>query len=168
MLLREGVLERLREAAEALPPEFGLVVLDAHRTLDEQRALGEFYDRDGSMAQYVAPVRDDAIRPPHTTGGAVDVTLSWRGEALALGTDFDSFSPDAHLDAFEGEDSVVRRLRRLLAVVMVDAGFAPYRYEWWHWSYGEDVWAATYGQDPLYDIIDRPASMTDGEPQSDG
>ncbi len=168
LLARESVVDRLRQAAAALPTGFGLVVLDAHRTLDEQRALGEFYDREGSMAEYVAPVRDDAIRPPHTTGGTVDLTLSWHGEALALGTDFDSFSPDAHLAAFEGEDSVVRRLRRLLAAVMVDAGFAPYRYEWWHWSYGEDVWAATYGQDPLYDIVDRPASMTDAEAQSDG
>lgn len=156
LVARRGVIERLRQAAEALPPDFGLVVLDAHRTLNEQRALGEFYDRDGLMEEYVAQVREDAIRPPHTTGGAVDLTLSWHGEALALGTDFDSFSPEAHLDAFEGVDSVVRRLRRLLAAVMVDAGFAPYRYEWWHWSYGEDVWAATYGTDPLYDIIDRP------------
>lgn len=168
LLARQGVVDRLRQAAEAFPPGFGLVVLDAHRTVGEQRALGEFYDRDGSMAEYVAPVRDDAIRPPHTTGGTVDLTLSWQGEALALGTDFDSFSPDAHFDAFETEDSVVRRLRRLLAEVMVDAGFAPYRYEWWHWSYGDDVWAATYDTKPLYDIVDRPEPVNDGDPQVDG
>jgi D-alanyl-D-alanine dipeptidase len=39
---------------------------------------------------------------------------------------------------------------------MGSAGFAPYRYEWWHWSYGDDVWAEFVGADNvLFELIER-------------
>lgn len=153
--LRPQVTERLLRAADALPAGFGLVLLDGHRTIGEQQALLDHYARSGPIEGYVASTAADGMRPPHSTGGAVDLTLSWIGQPLALGTDFDAFSDDAHLRAFEGSDGEVRRLRRLLATVMCDAGFAPYPLEWWHWSYGDDVWAAFNDSDAVFDVIDR-------------
>jgi D-alanyl-D-alanine dipeptidase len=32
--------------------------------------------------------------------------------------------------------------------------FAPYPLEWWHWTYGEDVWAQTTGGNAIYDVIE--------------
>jgi D-alanyl-D-alanine dipeptidase len=48
------------------------------------------------------------------SGGTVDLTLSYRGTPLALGTSFDNFDQYAAITAFEEADSIVRRLRRLL------------------------------------------------------
>ena len=41
--------------------------------------------------------------------------------------------------AFSDEEA--RANRRLLHHLMTQAGFAPNPYEWWHFGYGERVWA---------------------------
>lgn len=143
---------RLLAVRNSLPDGFDLVVLDGYRTLAEQQALIDHYQ---AASEFVASTSPDAMRPPHTTGGAVDLTLSWHGEPLAIGTDYDAFEPEATLEVFElGPDSAVRRLRRLLAGRMTQAGFARYSPEWWHWSYGDDVWAAKAGRCALYEIVE--------------
>ena len=151
--LRIGVIGRLATADEMLPDEFGLVVLDGWRSLADQQCLLGYYGSDASKSGFVAPISPEGARPPHATGGAVDLTLSWRGVALGLGTDYDSFSETARLGAFEeGGDGLVRRLRRLLAGVMDAAGMVCYGPEWWHWSFGDDVWASATGKVAIYDI----------------
>jgi D-alanyl-D-alanine dipeptidase len=150
LMLRAAVLERLVAASLALPPGFTIVVLDGWRTLDFQHELVDYYAaRFPTIDGYVADPTDATVLPPHTTGGAVDLTLAYDGIPLALGTDFDDFSPAAHLDAFEHEpaDVTSASLRRLLAAVLVEQEFAPYPLEWWHWSYGDQRWAAQYGLD---------------------
>lgn len=150
---RAGLAERLSRASAGLPERFGLVILDGTRTEGEQRALLEHYSLDGPTEGYVAALGDDEPRPPHLTGGAVDLTLCYDGVPLALGTDFDTFSQAAWVRSFEGSDTAVERLRRLLASALVPEGLVPYPYEWWHWSYGEDWWAASSGTKPIYDIV---------------
>jgi D-alanyl-D-alanine dipeptidase len=155
MLVRSGVHERLVAANRRLPEGFTLILLDGWRSAATQRHLIEYYAPDAVEKQYVADLSDFGMRAPHLTGGAVDLTLCWRGQPLALGTDFDSFDVTAHSNAFEGVDSVTRRLRRMLFSAMSSAGFVPYPYEWWHWSYGDDVWAATVGATrSLYECIE--------------
>ena len=152
--LRRGVLDRLREAQDRLPQGFAFVVLDAWRTIEEQVKLIDHYRGTRPIDGFVASVDATQMRPPHATGGAVDLTLSWQGVPLALGTDFDSFSADAALTAFEDYDGIVRRLRRLFARAMLESDFAPYPKEWWHWSYGDDVWAAAKSVPALYETIE--------------
>jgi len=36
--------------------------------------------------------------------------------------------------------------RRLLKDIMTQAGFVNYPREWWHWSYGEKLWAYLHQQ----------------------
>jgi D-alanyl-D-alanine dipeptidase len=151
--VRRSVRERLCDADGHLPAGLSLVVLDGWRSLDEQRALLSHYARAGPTEGYVAAVDPGAMRPPHTTGGAVDLTLLAGDRALALGTDFDSFRPAAHADAFEADDGPVRRLRRALATALLAAGFVPYPFEWWHWSYGDDVWASATGGPALFETV---------------
>ena len=147
--LRAGVVDRLLSAADALPAPFGLTVLDGWRSNDFQSELLDYYRAlfpqlgDG----YVSDPDHAAIVPPHTTGAAVDLTLNWNGTPLGLGTDYDSFSDLAHPAALEtpGSDVLSRDLRRLLSAVLLDAGFAPHPLEWWHWSYGDQWWAAHEG-----------------------
>jgi D-alanyl-D-alanine dipeptidase len=167
VLLRQGLAERLQAAGAALPAGFELVVLDGWRSLGFQAALREYYLATfrNVGTEYVAAVDDEALRAGHTTGGAVDVTLSWNGVPLALGTDYDAFTALAHPAAFErvGADERVRDLRRLLFAVMTGAGFAPYPVEWWHWTWGEQWWAAVTGS-PLafYDVVAPVGESLDG------
>ena len=103
---------------------------------------------------------------PHATGGAVDLTLRWRGgDALWMGSLFDDASPIAHLAHFETlqpqwsfSAEEARANRRLLYWLMVEAGFATNPNEWWHFSYGDQMWAQATGADAaLYGGIEAAA-----------
>lgn len=151
-LARAGVASRLGAVADALPDRFGLAVLDAWRPLELQRAIYDAAYADPLLPEgFVSvPSDDPTTPPPHLTGGTVDVTLTWDGHALALGTGFDDFSPDAHTDAFEGRSGTVRALRWLLYGAMRSEGFVVIDCEWWHFEYGTRRWAALTGNAPLY------------------
>lgn len=150
--LRASAQERLHRARSQLNPPFDLVVLDGSRTLLEQLSLVHYYGSGSSEDGFVAGTGRSLIRPPHVTGGAVDITLSWERVPLALGTDFDDFSDLARLDAFEGQPSEIRELRRILGSCLAGAGFVPYALEWWHWSFGDDVWGFAKGKPSLYGL----------------
>jgi D-alanyl-D-alanine dipeptidase len=157
LVARAGTVARLQEAAGLLPGRFGLVVLDAWRSLALQHVLFEAAYSDPALPPgFVSvPLTDPRTPPPHLTGGTVDVTLSWQGMPLALGTGFDEFTPAAHTAHLEdGDDVRARDLRRLLVHVMRAAGFIAYRDEWWHFEYGTRRWAAITGMQPVYRAAD--------------
>ncbi|WP_050347591.1 M15 family metallopeptidase [Arsenicicoccus sp. oral taxon 190] len=166
MLLRRDVVHRLLVAQRDLPEGFSLLVLDGWRTPAFQAdLLAHYREQTGeALDGYVSDPTSQTRMAPHTTGGAVDLTLAHDGVGLALGTDFDSFDDGAHLLALEsvGDDDeahrrVARDLRRLLGQVLTGAGFAPYPLEWWHWSYGEQRWAAQHGHDrTIYAPVEAP------------
>ena len=150
---RADVVDRLSAAAQSLPLGFGLAVLDAWRPLELQRQLYEDVYGPGSRLPpgfVSAPSSDPDAPPPHLTGGALDLTLSWNGEPLALGSGFDEFGDQAHTDAFERMPGTVRELRRLLYWTMRTHGFVVLAYEWWHFEYGTRLWAGLCGEAPRY------------------
>lgn len=151
--LRADVRDRLVTAIDQLPAPFGLAVWDAWRDPRLQAVLHDRVYRDGDLAPgFVAyPDPDPRRCPPHATGGTVDLTLTWRGYALSLGTRFDAFVEQAAAAALEPDGPALERdLRRLLAKAMSSAGFVPHPQEWWHWEYGTRYWAAVTGEDVLY------------------
>jgi D-alanyl-D-alanine dipeptidase len=156
--LRAGVLEGLVSVAGGLPAGFGLAIFDAWRPPALQAELYEAaYADPGLPAGFVAPPSDDPTRPPpHLTGGAVDLTLTWEGRPLALGTGFDDFTPTAHTGAFEHIPGPVRGLRRLLYWTMRAAGFVVLDCEWWHFEFGTRRWAAITGGSPRYGATSSP------------
>jgi D-alanyl-D-alanine dipeptidase len=101
-----------------------------------------------------APSQDEASPAPHATAAAVDLTLRWQGgEALWMGSLFDDVTALANRDRFENSgadnasfsDLEARANRRLLHWLMVDEGFAGHPDEWWHFSWGDQMWAALTG-----------------------
>jgi D-alanyl-D-alanine dipeptidase len=159
MQLRAGVLERLERASRRLPADFEIVVIDAHRTRAFQAELLTYYLRaaDTPLAGFVSDPWSNMPVPPHTTGGAVDLTLGWRGAVLGLGTDFDAFLPDSALAALEDHVGPARELRRLLASLLHAEGMSVIGSEWWHWSYGDQYWAAQTGApNAIYGEVLRP------------
>jgi D-alanyl-D-alanine dipeptidase len=150
--LRQTVANRLYKVAEALPHPLGLAVFDAWRPLALQREIYEaaYADPDLPPGFVARPTDDPSTPPPHVTGGAVDLTLTFDGAALALGTSFDAFIPQANAIAFEDTDSSVRSLRRLLYWRMSEQGFVGIRSEWWHFEYGTSRWAARCASTGMY------------------
>lgn len=167
--VRSGVWERLHRALELLPERYSLLIFDGLRPLSVQRAIRDQFrqilseERPGLGAEELETVLDDfAARPvkrperpaPHTTGGAVDLTLCLDGAPLDMGTGFDDLTELAHTAWFEGAQAPVgRRIRdhrRLLYHVMRAAGFVSYDCEWWHYAYGERMWARERGCAPIY------------------
>jgi D-alanyl-D-alanine dipeptidase len=124
-------------------------------------------DLTAEVERYWAAPSDGADAPsPHSTGGAVDLTLRWiGGEALWMGSLFDDASPIAHLEHFEVDSAEwsfsaeeARANRRLLYWLMAEAGFAANPNEWWHFSYGDQMWAQATGADAaLYGGIEAAA-----------
>ena len=149
--LRRSVVERLHLAADALPAGFGLAIFDGWRSMTTVRALHAHFYGPGSTLEpgFLADPDDLTLVPPHTTGAAVDLTLTIDGETQLLGTDFDDFGPRAAADALERDGDAAepaRSHRRLLTEAMRGAGFAPYALEWWHFSHGDQAWAIAHGE----------------------
>jgi D-alanyl-D-alanine dipeptidase len=147
--LRAGVVARLERASRRLPPDFEIVVIDAHRTRAFQAELLAYYQagaRSGPLDGYVADPRSDEPVPPHTTGGAADLTLGWRGAVLALGTDFDAFVPQAAPAALEHPAAAWPATCAGCCRRAAGRGHDVLPTEWWHWSYGDQHWAAAAGE----------------------
>ena len=147
LYVRRSINDRLRAAERTLPEGFALTLLDGWRSTELQLALHDHYAERGTPAGYVSDPKSDPYVAPHTTGGAVDITLSWKGTSLAIGTDFDVFNNTAWSTALENDLGAEpnRSLRRLLTSVLVAQGFVPYPMEWWHFSHGDQIWAFNHG-----------------------
>lgn len=166
--LRGRVLDALRDVVAALPDGIDLLIWDGLRSLETQREIVERFraqsplrpGHDEEVALYLAlpPASEEAFQrhpPPHSTGGAVDLTLCNRaGRPLDLGADFDQFDEAAWVDHYESDRPVqpsgsstdeIRRYRRFLFWSMLNEGFAPYPLEYWHYELGTTLTAAWYG-----------------------
>lgn len=165
--VRESVYKRLCRVLELLPQAYTLLIYDTLRPLSVQTALYVDYlariqqenpglplEQQEELANiFVARPIKNLLKPPsHQTGGAVDLTLCYDGKQLDMGTGFDEFADIAHADYFEqaGMDPSIRNNRRLLHHVMAAAGFTHYEDEWWHFDYGDRMWAAQKRCAPIY------------------
>ena len=160
---RRSVIQKLEQAADLLPEHLGIVVLDGWRSREVQQAVqNEVGDAIRAMypqlnaseqqqllSQFVAPVRPGFISP-HLTGGSVDITLFDRstGEWLDMGSEFDEPTDRSHTHFYEYQPKhVACHNRRLLYSVMTQVGFTNLPTEWWHFDYGNPLWAS-YNQQP--------------------
>jgi D-alanyl-D-alanine dipeptidase len=145
--VRRSVLDRLVAVVDDLPDPWGLHVFDAWRPLTLQAELFDAaYGDPGLPEGYISePLADPTTPPPHLTGGTVDVTLSFAGRPLALGTGFDDFTAAAATDHHEMTPGPVRDLRRGLYWAMRRGGFVVLHCEWWHFEFGTRRWAGLTG-----------------------
>lgn len=159
MFTREGVLKQLLVAASYLPKGYKLLIWDAWRPLEVQKAIFDSYVKKLKeknnvpnenlieLAQkYVSLPSQDTKKPsPHYTGGAIDLTIcDQNGNQLKMGTHFDHFGPESAMCFYENSrpHSICAQNRRLLYHVMTKAGFSSYDEEWWHFDFGNQFDAA--------------------------
>ncbi len=162
VMVRTGVLARLRQVVDTLPADLSLLVFDGYRPLAVQQWLWDTYlaklradephlsdaEADAMLRRFVAvPVADPLRPPPHRTGGAVDVYLVGEtGAHLLMGTAPDAVQPESVTRHFEDAPAApFTANRRLLWHTMTNAGFANYPGEWWHYEFGNQRWANITG-----------------------
>ena len=119
--------------------------------------------RDAVLAEvgrfWAPPSADPATPPPHSTGAAVDLTLADAdGVLVEMGSEIDALGavsePDHYLAVADGLSDGEQRQqalrwhghRLLLAEAMAAAGFVRHPNEWWHFSWGDQLWAWRSGQ----------------------
>jgi len=166
---RTTVAEMLCKAQSYLPDGLHLEIQDAYRSMDSQRALFLLLCEEFKMkhpewteAELLERTNDFVhspdlkAPPPHTTGGAADVTLvDDSGKKIDMTSPFPWDEQSAPTN-FPGISKEARANRRILISAMSKAGFTNYLGEWWHWSYGDSAWAVRIGRDTaIYGQVDR-------------
>ena len=172
--LRSGVLSRLHFAQEYLQldkPDLCFAIFDAWRPISVQSFMVEHVINKNCSASglhrndpsqrlavnkvvkevqefWAPPSHNPSAPPPHSTGAAVDLTLSdLDGVLLDMGGAIDQLgsvsSPDHYLKGAETNFlcRTYHQRRPLLADVMRRVGFVQHPKEWWHFSYGDQLWA---------------------------
>lgn len=169
--VRTGVLQALHKAQERLAsrrPGWKIMIFDAYRPNAVQAYMVErefrlqaeaanldpttLTEADQEMLTakvfriWGLPSENPATPPPHSTGGAVDITLANEaGEEVYMGSPIDENSdrsdPDHFAKAIDAEGQKAHANRTLLWDVMLPGGFQLHHAEWWHFSLGDQYWA---------------------------
>lgn len=161
--LRKSAQKLLIVAASNLPEGYKLLVVTAYRPIWMQKEL--YRRREKQLAlkhplllifkypkwrklvnRYTSPPGGSS----HQYGGATDVTIiNLKGERLDMGTTLLDFGIKVHT-----ENNLIteeqRKNRKVLYDAMIKAGFVNYPLEWWHYSYGDRMWAAYIGGDRCF------------------
>jgi len=168
--LREEVVNRLVKVNDYLISKnsFYLLIYDSWRPLEVQEFMFkrafllecEKYDIDISFENiksypsilkkvekfWAYPSHDSRYPPPHSTGGALDVCFSDKdGNLVEMGSMVDQMDetsiPDFYANIKNTEAFIWNSRRNLLREIMTKFGFTQHPNEWWHFSYGDQLWA---------------------------
>jgi len=152
---RRTVGEKLIQAQKLLPKDLQLLVKECHRPMSVQRGFWDGYTAylrnkfptwsDSEIYRECSKLNAPLDVAPHTTGGAVDLTLAYQdGKPLDMGTRFNAEPIETENATYTGATNITteaRKNRQILMSVMSKVGFVNYPTEWWHWSYGDKYWA---------------------------
>lgn len=162
-LVRETVAEKLYSVSSKLPDGMVMVVIEGYRTMQHQQ---ESWDRsfkklredhiDWSDEDIEKQVRLVVAKPHplanHHCGGAVDVTLMYEnGELLDMGSPYPSEGLPMEIrkkfpmfsESISWEQN---KNRQILRRSMEAEDFVWYPGEWWHYCYGDRMWAVYSGR----------------------
>ena len=150
--VRETVAIMLSQAQSLLPEGYKLKIIDGFRSLATQKKIYNLVFKEilrknpawseNSIKKEVDKwVANPSTVPPHSTGGAVDVTLiDDFGNEIDMGSKVNDISPNAETIS-RAISKGARKNREILNAVMKEVGFINYPLEWWHWCYGDRMWA---------------------------
>ncbi len=159
--------------AKILPEGIYLKIYDAYRPLEKQKEAWKRVfketrkEKHGLSEEEIKrltrlKVADTSFGEygGHQTGGAIDITLcNKEHQELEMGTKVAEYNEKTKTkNSFLSEEA--RRNRKLLGEVMIAAGFKNFPGEWWHFSYGDKLWAAYSGKNIcFYGFITKPAIL---------
>lgn len=169
--LREKVIDALIVAQTQLQkrkPNWRLQIFDAYRPISVQQFMVDYTFNSCLQNQgltrenlstaivddiytqvyqiWAVPSLDSTTPPPHSTGGAVDLTLvDADGNIVDMGSMIDELSPRSHPDYYGNNNDLLsleyNHHRQLLLEIMSYANFRRHPGEWWHFCLGDQMWA---------------------------
>ena len=169
--LREEVVKRLLKVNEYLKlrnNSFSLLIYDSWRPVEVQEFMFnrsfvlecEKLGIDASVEDmeryplikkkvekfWAYPTFDKKCPPPHSTGGALDITFADKfGNVVDMGSNIDEMNekskPDFYKNIEKDKAVVFNGRRNLLREIMLKFEFVQHPNEWWHFSYGDQLWA---------------------------
>lgn len=166
--VRSELASRLKVAAIALDDNYQLVIRAGHRPIEVQRRIlidcADDYKQDNPGASDPEALEHartfvsdpDSTLPPHVCGAAVDVDVlnTTTGQLLDFGSKMNDDTEKSFL-WYPDLTQEQKDNRLMLLAVMLDANLASCMPEWWHFSYGDQVWAWFYGEeDSSYNPVD--------------
>jgi D-alanyl-D-alanine dipeptidase len=176
-------LQASKDIAKILGGQVELIVRDALRSAQLQQHLFEVVwpkvlkeanpDWDDEKLQielpkFISKPANVLSSPtPHMTGGAVDVNLIFKdgrpvnfghvGGKIVSETDYHE---GYHLQEEFPADSEAKLARRALYWAMLDEGFINNPTEWWHYSFGDQMWALFNDkQAALYGAVEQAPDL---------
>jgi len=166
-LARVTIANMLKTAQELLPAGLHWQIVGAFRSFEVQK---EMYDMaraelarqhpdwdEETLTEYINVFSAPPILetpPPHTTGGAVDLSIiDDKGERLDMVSPYD-IGWDSAPTAIHGLSATACANRKLLISILTQSGLTNYPGEWWHWTWGEPGWALrTHREVALYGAV---------------
>ena len=169
--LRSNVLNRLLEANNYLKAnykDYFFIIYDSWRPFEVQEYMFYFACKNECKKNGIVFSREninsypDIIKkvekfwafpspninnpPPHSTGAALDITLLDKsGKLLDMGCEIDQMDDTAIPDYYQYGSNQKEKdwhlRRKILQETMNKFGFAQHPNEWWHFSYGDQLWA---------------------------
>jgi len=159
--VRVGVYQKLLKMLDSLPDNIGIAYFEGFRTLSKQK---EYFDKKFleisqvisnenqaylETTKHVSPFIDNI--PTHATGAAIDMTLfsvnvnSDKKSLLDMGKFDVIFGHNDQQETFSINTTGLQKENRLLLLnAAIKAGLANYGFEWWHYSYGDKMYAFVY------------------------
>jgi len=143
IFVRKTVAQMLKKAQRFLPRGYKFKVFDGWRPLKEQKRcyFRVFKKLEKENPQWpLSRLKREVnkwvfppsikVDPWHTTGGAIDLTICYpNGKSLPMKSKKEKLP------------NRVLKNRKLLKMIMEKVGFTNYKFEWWHFSYGDTGWA---------------------------
>lgn len=165
--IRLGFFKRLLKVAKRLEKRgYKIKIFEIYRPLYKQR---KSFDQIMAQMKKKFPklskeklwhkttefIADPELCPPHSTGGAIDLTLvnSLTGKNVDMGTKVNAIDEKAALFC-ENLSAKAWANREVLFQTMLKFKIAPMCSEWWHYSYGECYWAAVFKKPRIYQSLD--------------
>lgn len=151
----QDVLRGANVILNATGGEITLKIYDGYRALEDQRRLFEHYKLEFEAAMPGASaaevwerltqvVADPDLTPPHSTGGALDLTLAWTKNHVELDMGSGVNQLNAKAATWCRDLSPAQEYNRLLLLgTMNSVGFFNLPTEFWHFSKG-DPYEALY------------------------
>ncbi len=156
--IRTEIRLRIEKASTILPDGIGFMIYEAYRSRQQQQRLWDpLYarlqcdnpdwhvdDLYTEAARWISP--PDGFGSGHQAGAAVDITLATLNHRpLDMGTDINEKSTPLTMTASPVADDI-RNNRDILITALAKYGLVNYPDEWWHFSYGDRLWAEVTGR----------------------
>ena len=161
ILARKSVilkLEQVQKNLTAINPNYKLHIFEGYRPLKIQTqrfnqrlaiiSADNFYKNPIDLYEKVHETVAVPTVAGHPTGGAIDLVIidTKTNKQIDFGSEIYDYSNDNYKSFCQKISDKAKQNRKLLRSLMIQENFAPFDGEYWHFSYGDQEWAAFYNK----------------------